>query len=198
MNRAERLTAHHVGDIWMPNPEAHLQSVRDAAHFNWTIDQLHDIPGATILDVGSYDGWLDFLLIGKGFKVRGVELIPALAESARSYALAHGLEYAVYEGFFDQLHLTGLTYQVGLCYEVLEHVPFEMVQTYVTNLETRATRRILISLPDQRHEDNNQHLWSPSIDIIKSLWGTRKDFKLTTQAYPGTDIPSNFFISWNL
>ncbi len=197
MNRAERLQAHQVNGTWMPYPEAHLQSIRDGQHFYWTLAQLADLPGASILDVGSYDGWLDFLLIRKGFKPHGVELIPELARSAMAYANANQLEYLCYNNFFD---LTDpiQKYDAVLAYEVLEHIPLESVPAYVAKMEGLAKSRILISLPDQRHEDNLQHLWTPSEDLICDMWGENNGFTLERSEYNGTDIPANFFIRWEL
>lgn len=198
MNRSDRLHVHQVNGTWMPNPEGHLQSIRDGQHFYWTLAQLQDLPGAQILDVGCYDGWLDFLLIRKGFKPHGVELILELAQSACAYAHANQLDYLVMQGFFDEMPAFSTRYDVAICYEVLEHVPLDLVPVYVGKMEGSATKRILISLPDQKHEDNPQHLWTPTEALAREMWGARKGFSITRQDYPGTDIPANFFIRWEL
>lgn len=197
INRQERLQAHQVDGTWMPYPEGHMQSIRDAQHYYWTLAKLKDMPKASIIDIGCYDGWLDFLLIRKGFNVDGVELIPELARSAMAYASANNLQYLVYNNFFD---LTDpiQKYDVALAYEVLEHIPLESVPAYVAKMEGLARRRILISLPDQKHEDNSQHLWTPSVELICDTWGNNKAFSLERAEYNGTDIPANFFISWDL
>lgn len=192
MDKTERLQAHAVQGSWMPNPQAHLNSPRDAFHFFYTLALLRDLPGASILDVGSYDGWLDFLLLDQGYKVEGVEAIPELCASARSYASG----YVVHQGFFDEVKIDK-HFDVALCFETLEHIPLDAVPAYVAKMEAIATRRILISLPDQRHEDNAQHLWSPSMDLIQSMWGNKKGFSVTYKTYPGTDVPPNFFIRWD-
>ena len=196
MNRAERTAAHAVQGSWMPNPEAHLQSVRDAYHFDWACAQIKDLRHCSILDLGAYDGWLDFLLMRLGHKVEGVELIPNLCESARTYAKAKGLGYKIHQGFFEDVAIDQ-AFDVVLSFETLEHIPLDMVSVYVAKMEAIATRRILISLPDQRHEDNIQHLWTPDFDLILSMWGRKPAFELTYKIYPGTDIPANFLIRWD-
>lgn len=200
VNKAERLTAHQVQGTWVPNPEAHLQSPRDAYHFDWTLRQIGyerhgDNAGWSILDVGAYDGWLDFLLIKKGYKVEGVELIPELCQSAESYLPAKG-SYRIHQGFFEDVEISS-RFDVAICYELLEHIPISMVPVYVAKMEAIAGR-ILISLPDQSHKDNPQHLWTPTFDLIRSIWGWKPDFEMTYKPYPGTSIPPNFLCSWSV
>lgn len=194
MNRAERTAAHAVQWSWMPNPKAHLQSVRDAFHFKWANEA---IQGTSVLDVGAYDGWLDFLLIETGYRVEGVELTPELCESARAYARAQKIDYAIHQGFFEDVAIDR-HFDVVLCFETLEHISLALVPVYVAKMEAIATRRILISLPDQRHEDNAQHLWTPTFDLIRSMWGHKPAFELTYKPYLGTGIPANFLCSWSV
>lgn len=192
MNRTERSAAHAVQGSWMPNPKAHLESVRDAFHFKWATESL---VGMSVLDVGCFDGWLDFLLIETGSNVEGVELIPELCESARAYARANKVDYKVHQGFFEDVAIDR-HFDVVMSFETLEHIPLEMVPVYVAKMEAIATRRILISLPDQRHEDNIQHLWDPSFELIKSLFGGKRDLEITYKPYLGTDIPANFMVKY--
>lgn len=194
MDRAERQAAHAVGGTWMPSPEAHLQNERDAYHFDWTIHQLRGLHRCSILDIGAYDGWLDFLLMREGHKVEGVELDENLCKSAMGYAQANNLQYTVHQGFFEDVEITHC-FDVAACFETLEHVPIEMVPVYVAKMEVIATKRILISLPDQKHQDNPQHLWTPSFDLIRSMWGHKKGFELTYKPYP--NIPASFMIRWD-
>lgn len=193
MNRHERVKAHAVHGSWVPNPESHLDSPRDAFHFFYTLALLRELPGASILDVGCYDGWLDFLLMEKGYHLEGVEVIPELGEYARAYNPG----YIVHQGFFDEVKIER-HFDVALSFETLEHIPLDLVPVYVSKMEAIATKRILISLPDQKHEDNPQHLWTPTQYLVTSLWGWKKGFRLTYKTYQGTGVPANFFIAWNL
>lgn len=193
MDRAERLQAHQVQGTWVPDPEAHLQSPRDAYHFDWTVSQLKGLSRCSILDVGSWDGWLDFLLIKQGFKVEGVEAIPDLCTSALSYP-GKG-SYRVHQGFFEDVQIDQ-RFDVVLAYEVLEHIPLALVPEYVAKMEAIATRRILISLPDQNHQDNPQHLWTPFYALILSMWSHKRNFEMTYKPFHG--IPANFLMSWDL
>jgi 2-polyprenyl-3-methyl-5-hydroxy-6-metoxy-1,4-benzoquinol methylase len=203
MNRTERQAAHAVQGTWVPNPDAHLKNSRDRYHFYWICRQLGlDLDGrynsgTTVIDIGCYDGWLDFLLIEAGFLVEGVELNPNLCESARNYAAQKKINYRVNQGFFEDVAIDR-RFEVAMCLETLEHIPLDMVPVYVAKMEAIATGTILISLPDQRHEENAQHLWTPSMDLILSMWGLKKNFEVTYKPYPGTDIPANFLIRWDL
>jgi 2-polyprenyl-3-methyl-5-hydroxy-6-metoxy-1,4-benzoquinol methylase len=197
MNREERIAAHDVAGIWLPRPVEHLYSSRDAKHFRWTLEKLADMPSCSVLDVGAYDSWLNFLLMEKGYACHGVELIPNLCASAREYARIHGLnDYKVYQGFFDEVDITE-QYDVVMAYEVLEHVPLDVAYHYVARMEKIAAKRIFISLPDQDMKDNPQHCFTPSKQMIENWFGNRKGFKLEYQTYPGTEIPGNFFISYD-
>lgn len=199
MNRVEHIQRHQVRltPEYMPNPRAHLQSERDRFHFSWTLRQLALLPGASILDVGCWDGWLGFLLMEEGFRVHGVELIPDLALAARRYAAAIKAKgYHVYQGFFDKLSING-SYDVVTCYEVLEHLPIELAAEYIEKMDALANRHCFVSLPDQRHEDNDQHQWTPSGDLIDELFWHKKNYALEYRDYPGTGIPGNWMIRWD-
>src|SRR5206468_3473215 len=89
-------------------------------------------------------------------------------------------------------------YDAVLAYEILEHIPLEDVPAYVAKMEGLARYRILISLPDQRHEDNAQHLWTPHLGNIGDMWGHKKRFNVDYVEYPGTDIPANYLIRWEV
>lgn len=202
MDKAERLKAHSGHGGWMPDPKSHLNSPRDAFHCRWALKAIEDIPvskyGAptSILDVGCYDGWLDFLIMNEGYDVEGVEIVSELCESARMFAKAHDLNYKIHNGFFDDVVITR-NFDVVFSFETIEHIPLDMVASYVTKMEAIATQRILISLPDQRMEDNAQHLWTPSYELILNMFGRKKNFQLTYKPYHGTDIPANFLFSWD-
>ncbi|MBD3260318.1 MAG: methyltransferase domain-containing protein [Candidatus Altiarchaeales archaeon] len=195
--REERLQAHTVNlpPGYLPNPEQHLSNMRDGFHAIWTLKQLEDMQHATVLDIGCYDGWLDFLLILRGYILVGVEVVPELAEAARHYAERNFLPYEVHTGFFDELDIKS-PFDVVMAYEVLEHVSFDEIPDYIARMERVAQKKVLISLPDQKHEENEQHLWTPTEELIKELWGDRKEFHLGYRTYEGTDIPPNFFISY--
>ena len=214
-NREERLFAHAVNlpPGYVPNPEAHLGNVRDKVHFDRAYRWLTSIGARTVLDVGSYDGWLDFLLTGKGFSMTGVELIQDLADAALRYAERNFLPYEVQVGDFLDLNVgrefvdedgrfededgqhDGRRWDAIICFEMLEHMPLEDAKECARRFAETARKGVLISLPDQKHEDNRQHLWSPSIEIVHEIWGGMPGFATERVAYPSTTIPSNWFVS---
>jgi len=195
-DRTERIRAHSVRlpGGYLPNPMAHMGNVRDANHYLKATGFLKEIGAETALDIGSYDGWLDFLLIGKGFKVEGVELIPDLAAAARRYADRNFIRYAVHEGYFADLDLPG-AYDAVMCFETLEHMPLDEVRVCAERMRDLAVKGVIVSLPDQDHRGNPQHLWTPDEDVIRDIWGVMPGFKLDFAPYPGTAIPGNYFIT---
>lgn len=183
------------------NPEAHLKNPRDAAHYHWTTAMVPD--GSHLIDAGCFDGWLSFLLLkaGKNLKVTAVELRLELVKLARAYAIDHGIpedRFSIHEGFFTD-HTFGPWFNAVLLYEILEHVPKEEVSSYVAKAESflQFGGKILISLPEQRHEDNPQHLWTPNELELKHWWDHNKNFTMQKVHY-GNNIPANWLVSWTV
>jgi len=204
---SDRLKAHAVSlpPGYAPNPEAHLGNVRDRVHFDRAFRWLTSIGARTVLDVGSYDGWLDFLLTAKGFSMTGVELIQDLADAALRYAERNFLPYEVQVGDFLELNVgrefadeddphDGRRWDAVICFETLEHMPLEDAKECARRFAEVATKGVIISLPEQRHEDNAQHLWTPTSWLIHEIWGGLPGYDMERVPYPGTTIPSNWFV----
>ena len=160
---------------------------------DWALKKLSDC--STVLDVGCFDGWLDFLLMDHGFKFEGVELVPDLARAANYYAESKTLEYQCYEGLLTEINF-GKKYDCCLCFEVLEHLPLVEVQEYLSIMENLTNKLILISLPDQKKEDNVQHQWTPSLKQVIDLFGEKKDFEFAYVRNERT-VP-NYLISYKI
>lgn len=231
MNLAEQIARHQVDRVWMPQPDAHLLGVRDRTHYEWARDALlagtamggNDvlylshayenpereklITPVQVLDVGCYDGWLDFLLIKgclskRSLHIDGLELIPNLCASATAYAEANGVtSFRSIQGTLwaagNPAHVR-TDYNAVMCFEMLEHIPFEDVAPMLTLMENVCAPGavILLSLPDQRHEDNAQHLWTPTKPVIDELLKHKKGATVEYKSYPGTNIPGNFLIQY--
>ncbi|MDO8641464.1 MAG: class I SAM-dependent methyltransferase [Nitrosarchaeum sp.] len=193
MIKEERIKAHQmiVSPWYQPNPLAHLNNERDAYHINWTLKNLEKYNLKSVLDYGCFDGWLDFLLIHSGITdVTGIELVPSLVEAARRYTFTNNLTYKIYEGFLTDV-VFDRTFDVVLCYEVLEHIPLEIVKEYIQILK-KISKMMFVSLPNQKAEDNQpQHLWTPTVEIIKDLFG--ESSLIEYHEFKG--IPGNWFIN---
>ncbi len=198
-NRQEIIDLHYfkLPENHVPMLDASRRSVRDAFHYEWAINKLTDSESKTVLDIGCFDGWLDFMFIDTGFQVTGIEIIAPLAEAARRYAQRNFIKYKVYNCFFDQFE-TNEKFDAVVCFETLEHVVLTEVPSYVEKMEQLAKKQILISLPDQDAKDNKQHVWTPTENLIEEMFGPKKDFCIERREYPGTGIPANWMISYNI
>lgn len=199
MNKEERISAHNISlnSDYVPNPDLHMKNVRDAYHYAQAVSIARNYQVETILDIGCFDGWLDFLLIEKGYKVTGVELIKELSDAAMRYAYRNSLDYFVHTGFFDEIEIEK-PYDLILCFETLEHIDILTLPDYIKKMESLAKKAILISLPDQDHRENNQHLWTPTEYFIRYTWGNKKNFSLSYKRYDNSRIPSNWFITYEI
>lgn len=185
----------NIPDYYIPNPETHLYNVRDKAHYEWALKKLREFNCSLALDIGCFDGWLDFLLIKDGLKMESVELVPDLAAAAVRYARALNLDYICHCNLLPEVKFNK-KFDCCLCFETLEHMDLSDALECVRLMEDLATKLILISLPDQRHEDNPQHRWTPTEPLIRSLFGSKPGFNLEVKHYPGMSIPSNFLFSF--
>ena len=198
MDRSERLAAHQnlvIPAGYLPNPSSHLYGPRDMSIFRWMCNAMQAGQCHSMLDVGCWDGWLDFLMIERGFEVTGVELVPELVTAAKQYATLNHVDYTVYRGFFDELEIIG-RYDAVAALEMLEHVALDEVPAYVAKMESLAVKKVFIALPDQDCSKNGQHLWTPTEELIKEMWGARRDFVCQRWCY-SPSIPDNWMISWS-
>jgi 2-polyprenyl-3-methyl-5-hydroxy-6-metoxy-1,4-benzoquinol methylase len=195
MNKTHQLELHrmNVPAGYLPNPYGHLNNARDLFHYEWTLKKL--INCKSVLDVGCFDGWLDFLLIDKGFKLEGVELVPELARAANKYARNNYLDYQCHAGLLTEIKFEK-KFDCCVCFEVLEHLIMGEAQDYIFLMEKIVNKLMLISLPDQKKEDNVQHQWTPTWDLIFELFGSKKDVEFYYARNANT-VP-NFLISYNI
>ena len=179
-------------DGYMPNPEAHLGNPRDAGHYEYALAWLKAKGATTVLDVGCYDGWLDFLLSSQGYKVSGYELITELAEAARRYAARNFIDYTVTVGPALDIDVQQ-KYDAILCFETLEHMALYDACLCVKKFMGMARNGILISLPDQDCKQNAQHKYTPTEELIRFTWGDLPGFKMDYKVWDKR-IPGNWFI----
>lgn len=195
MNEHYRLHNVQLPQGYMPSPGAHLSNHRDCEHYMHTLNVMMLNDYETILDVGSYDGWLPILLCRDGYQVTMLEFIVALADAAKTYKNVHKLDnLTILNAKWMDINITK-PYDLITCYEVLEHVEITEAIEWIDKMDKLA-KTVSISLPDQKHEENNQHRWTPSIEIIESLFGNKKNYTCREIEYPGTNIPKNFIITY--
>jgi len=199
METEELIKLHQMnfGPDYLPDPNRHLSIPRDLKHYQYTISTLRGKRYKTILDIGCFDGWLDFLLTRMKYWVTGIELIEELANAANRYADRNFIPYKAHHCRFMETEIKSI-FDVVLCYETLEHVSFEDVPGFIDKMESLCNEMILISLPDQKHEDNIQHQWTPTEEVIKELFGHKKNFDLQYFSYGPGPVPPNWFISYEV
>jgi len=191
MDKTERLNAHMatVPDGYRTDPESHLQWGRDNFHYEWTVEHLRAHNAKHVLDIGVWDGWLDFLLVKAGFTLEGTEIDPALCRAAETYARENEVQYKIHQGFLDDIVLDS-KFDAVVCYEVLEHVAWEDVPRMIAKMHSLAPL-LLIAVPDQDHMLNQpQHLWTPTREKIDLLFPGA-----AVEHYFFNGIPPNWLIS---
>lgn len=191
---------HHVNvpDNYMPNPIAHLENQRDNEHAAFTLQLMFDRDYTTIFDIGSYDGWLPLLLTQeKNFQVDTCEWVDGLKEAGERFAQKHSIKnYKAQQGaWLDNIELRP-QYDLVTAYEVLEHVEFNLVPVFIQKMEEHA-KTVAISLPDQKHEDNKQHQWTPTKELIEDMFKDKKNLAITYKKYIDPRIPANWFIAYD-
>ncbi len=193
--KKDRVLVHEmkISSNYMPDPHSHLNNERDRFHYYKTLNAFVSSNSCSALDVGCFDGWIDFLLIEQGFKLTGVELMEPLVQAARKYAEVKQLDYTIYQGFFEEIEIDQ-KFDLVICLETLEHIDLKLVPEYIQKMKSLATKGLFISLPDQKHEDNTQHLWTPTENLIRKMWGNKKNFSLEYHTYQDSNLPANWLI----
>jgi len=192
----ERRAAHSVSlpKGYIPRPREHMLNPRDYGHFMYALKWLESIKAKKVLDVGCYDGWLDFLLIERGFAVTGIEFIEDLAQSAMLYANRNMIDYKVHTGSAQDFDFEIGEFDAVLCFEMLEHVPMPAAIELTYKFNEWAPN-VLLSLPNQDHNDNHQHCWTPTPELL-DFWFKERTTKIEYKTWPGPEVPGNWFIQY--
>lgn len=182
---------------YMPIPGQHLNNPRDCEHYLNSLTIMMENDYHSILDIGCYDGWHPILLARDEYEVTGIEFIHSLVEAARRYAGVCDIKNVQ---FLESGWLTAqppkMQYDLITAYEVLEHVPLGTVDEWIAKME-RYGKTISISLPNQKHEENPQHQWTPTKELIDELFKGKNGLTIRYQEYPLTPtVPGNWFITY--
>ncbi len=194
---------HHVNlpQNYVVDPLGHIENQRDNEHFITTFRLIQENNYKTIFDIGSWDGWLP-LLLARNFPnsfFSTCEWVHDLLAAGQKYAEQNDIKnYAAYQGDWLNLKIdfTG-KWDLITCYEVLEHVPLEQTELFIKKIELYA-KHVAISLPDQAKENNIQHQWTPTKELIEQLFHNRKNLQIYYKKYVYFEIPSNWFITYDV
>lgn len=96
----------------------------------------------TILDVGCGDGTVSNQLMGKGLDVTGVDL----SGEALRYFTGRGVIARL-----DQLSFPDSSFDLIICAEVLEHLPDDIYESALKEIERVAQKYILITTPNKEY-----------------------------------------------
>lgn len=186
-------------DNYVPHPGSHLTNERDCEHYLNSLTIMMDREYKSVLDIGSYDGWHAILLARDEYDVTGVEFIPSLVQAARRYIEQSKVpNVKIIESDWIKAQPCKMCYDLITCYEVLEHVPWDMVTDWVSKME-RYGKTIAISLPNQNHEENAQHQWTPTEDLIGEYFSKKRNVKIEYKEWPTTpNVPGNWFITYDM
>ena len=174
------------GSHLSPNPDGHLNNVRDRIHWEYTQKHLKGVK--KILDIGCFSGWMSILLGREGYEVLGIDFVPPLIELAkRGSKDMPNVRFEVMD--LENWNLKE-KFDLIICYEVLEHLlePKLILEKLKKNLTPSG--KLLLSVPDQMRV-NYQHAWIPSPNKIKEKLG---NIKLEKIIIPGRfGVPGNYF-----
>jgi SAM-dependent methyltransferase len=84
------------------------------------LHRLRLVDGAAVLDVGCGSGWTSLFLAESGYRVTGVDLVPANVELARSRARRWGLDVDFQVADMEALEV-GDRFDAALVYDALHH-----------------------------------------------------------------------------
>lgn len=192
---------HHVDvpENYVPNPILHLENQRDNEHLVFALQIMYFNNYVSVFDIGSYTGWLPLLLTQDKFEVETCEWVKGLKESGERYANKMGIKnYKALQGSWLDIKDEDLRigYDLVTAFEVLEHVEFEQVPAFIQKMELYA-KTVAISLPDQKKEDNQQHQWTPTLELINDMFKGKKKLNITYKKYLNPQIPANWFIVYD-
>jgi 2-polyprenyl-3-methyl-5-hydroxy-6-metoxy-1,4-benzoquinol methylase len=131
---ASRTDAFMAGEAskpfgWEPDHWVRWATIADA------LQRLGIQAGATVLDVGCGSGWTSLFLAESGYRVTGIDLVPANVELSAARARRWGVEIDFQVADMDELSLPG-GYDAALVYDALHHStrPYAVVPQIASHL----------------------------------------------------------------
>jgi len=196
----ERLHSQHINSFWsLQLPEIRWPGLRDKSHIDFTLSNTKE--GEGVLDVGSADGWLTIYLAKAKRNTSALEFVDRGIEWTKQQAIRHNVSVDIRKGAVENVLdiFSDQKFDVILCYEILEHLDYRRLPDYLEKLEKMLlpNGRILISLPSQNMEDNDEHLWSPNEALIRKLFESKSNFHLEWFPLPDHPTPGHWFIRYS-
>jgi len=181
-----------------PPEERWVGGNRDQLHINWTMENTHE--DASILDIGSADGWLALFLAMQNRDVSAVEFVKRGIDWTKKNAQRLGVDIDLRYGFTENVDnlFNDKKFDYILAYEILEHLDYRRVPWYLEKMENilNPGGKVLITLPKQDLHDNPEHLWSPSIKLIDNLFENKHNYQCQWIDIPNHGVPGNWFIKY--
>jgi len=172
---------------------------RDRDHIKFTMQ--HAKPGMCVLDIGSADGWLSLYLAKEGCKVTALEFVDRGLDWTEKQATRLGVQLETKFGFLEELDTTlaGRKFDIIMAYEILEHVDYLSLPWYLKKIENllEIDGKVLISLPRQDLNDNQQHVWSPNEGLINKIFKNKPNVSVQWVPLPDHGVPGNWFIVYS-
>lgn len=172
---------------------AQTTSAQEEARINGTLD-LIPADCSSILDVGCGDGRITNRLISRYGKVCGLDISKEALKHVKSDKVL---------GNLDSLQFRDRAFDLLLCCEVLEHLPFGIYEKALRELERVSKKYIIITVPNDQHLESSitkcpycgcffntsRHIRTFNIKTLENIF---KEFKpvtlewcVPTARYPG-------------
>ena len=119
--------------------------------YQWTL--AIQSTGSSFLEIGVGNGLLTYLLRKRGFTVYSVDINHQLRPS--------------FVANVSHLPITRKSVDTILCYEVLEHLPFELMFSVLGELTRIAKKKLIISLPNLLPYKTRSTFWHKLVRFLK-------------------------------
>jgi protein-L-isoaspartate O-methyltransferase len=184
----------NVPKKYIPAPLDHLQNSRDVEHYVDALTLMIDHKYHSILDIGSFDGWMSIMLSEDLYDVTCIEKDSDLTDATKRYItkyLCRNLK--VVTGDFLNVNITD-TFDLVVCYEVMHMVAWDQLDLWLDKMESLG-KTMAISLPNKA---DAKFKWKPTPELLNSLFQDKKNFRMNYLEYPQNNIPGNWFVSWDV
>jgi SAM-dependent methyltransferase len=122
-------------------------------------------PARSVLVVGKGDGLVPDILRGRGFRVEVLDISPDLGPDI--------------VGSVEAIPCASGSFDIAMCCQVLEHLPFAKLAKAMQELSRVSRRRVIISVPD------NRRVLSVQVRFLRWHWRVQ----LNQMRWPARELP---------